>query len=62
MQEIARILDETWALIKDQSGAIKLYGSNPSKGKGFNSLFGKTLSCKGAALARLMSMCCTPAV
>jgi hypothetical protein len=46
MQEIARILDETWALIKDQPDAIKLYGSNPSKGKEFNSLFRKTLSRK----------------
>ena len=46
MQEIARILDETWALIKDQPDAIKLYGSNPSKGMEFNSLFRKTLSRK----------------
>jgi hypothetical protein len=43
MQEIARILDETRALIRDQPDAIKLYGSNPSKGMEFNSLFRNTL-------------------
>ena len=46
MQEIARVLDETWALVKDQPDAIKLYGSNPSRGMEFNSLFRKTLSRK----------------
>lgn len=40
------MLDDTWALINDQPDAIKLYGSNPSKGKEHNSNFRKMLSRK----------------
>jgi len=54
VQEVARILEETFALVKDQPDAIKLYGSNPSKGLEYNSLFRKTFSRK---LNEVMSFC-----
>ena len=46
LQEVARILDETWALISDKADAIRLYGKNPIAGKGYNSEFRKVLSRK----------------
>ena len=46
LQEVACILDETWALISDKADAIRLYGKNPIAGKGYNSEFRKVLSRK----------------
>ena len=46
LQEVAIILDETWALVKDKDDAVKRYGTNPCNGKGYNSFFRKVLSRK----------------
>ena len=46
LQEVAKILDDTWAVINDMPDAIKLYGKNPVAGKGYNSDFRKVLSRK----------------
>jgi hypothetical protein len=46
LQEVAAILDDTWALVSDMPDAVKRYGSNPCNGMAFNSEFRKVLSRK----------------
>ena len=46
LQDVAQILDDTWALVSEMPDPEKRYGSNPCNGKAFNSEFRKILSRK----------------